>query len=423
VGYIPEITGDRIKDGTLQLVDLAPGVAGFGSVPGVIVPFSGTVAPNGWLFCHGQLVSTTTYATLFAVAGHTYNGGVDPGGNSFRLPDLRGRAVFGKDDMGGTAASRMTLKTLGGSGGVESAVLTLNEMPPHSHGGTTENQSTNHSHSGSTGNDNVDHGHTTGVAHGNNLYRLNGTSPTGEIVSMRPDLYGANITSGSGGRSALHQHSVTIGNNSANHTHSFTTGNPTGQGTQTALSRMPPHLILNWIISTGEAYVAPVNVAEMIPRSVLTAKGNIIVATATNAEGAIAPPSLNQVLLGDPSTATGWKLHSGPLPNLVEWTNVTPVNGYTQYASPYGTTSFMKDAMGTVFVRGLLQVPASPNVTMFTLPVGCRPGRELILRLANSSAAGSGEIRIMTTGVVLVNASGASNGGWQSCTFDFKAEG
>ena len=55
MGYIPEISGDRIKDGGVELQDLAPGVAGFGSVPGVIVPFAGTVAPNGVTPCRPRM--------------------------------------------------------------------------------------------------------------------------------------------------------------------------------------------------------------------------------------------------------------------------------------------------------------------------------------------------------------------------------
>src|SRR5690606_19275689 len=43
--------------------------------PGAVIPFAGTNAPTGWLFCHGQEVSRTTYARLFAVIGTTYGAG------------------------------------------------------------------------------------------------------------------------------------------------------------------------------------------------------------------------------------------------------------------------------------------------------------------------------------------------------------
>src|SRR5208337_1962701 len=70
---------------------------------GVIVPYAGSTAPSGWLLCYGQQVSTSTYANLYAAIGTTYGSG----SGSFGIPDLRGRAPFGVDAMGGTAANRL----------------------------------------------------------------------------------------------------------------------------------------------------------------------------------------------------------------------------------------------------------------------------------------------------------------------------
>jgi microcystin-dependent protein len=59
---------------------------------------------------------------------------------TIRLPDLRGRVAAGKDDMGGTAASRLTAAgsgvagtTMGAAGGAETHRLTGGQMPQHSH--------------------------------------------------------------------------------------------------------------------------------------------------------------------------------------------------------------------------------------------------------------------------------------------------
>jgi microcystin-dependent protein len=68
--------------------------------------FGGTAAPAGWLLCYGQAVSRTTYALLFAVIGIAYGSG--DGATTFNLPDLRGRASIGADNMGGSAANRVT---------------------------------------------------------------------------------------------------------------------------------------------------------------------------------------------------------------------------------------------------------------------------------------------------------------------------
>jgi microcystin-dependent protein len=99
---------------------------------GCVIPYAGTVAPAGWLMCFGQLVSTTTYAALFAAIGTTYGSG----SGTFGLPDLRGRVVAGKDDMGGTSQNRLTGLAgsldgdiLGATGGLETHALTSSEAP------------------------------------------------------------------------------------------------------------------------------------------------------------------------------------------------------------------------------------------------------------------------------------------------------
>ena len=73
---------------------------------GMLAPFAGTSAPSGWFLCYGQAVSRTTYVALFTAIGTTYGAG--DGSTTFNLPDLRGRTIAGVDDMGGSAASRLT---------------------------------------------------------------------------------------------------------------------------------------------------------------------------------------------------------------------------------------------------------------------------------------------------------------------------
>jgi len=117
---------------------ISSGIGAVGFVPvGVVVPFAGSTSPAGWELCYGQAISRTTYAGLFATISTTYGSG--DGSTTFNVPDLRGRVSAGKDDMGGTAASRLTStvltasNTLGATGGTQTHTLTEAQMPAHSH--------------------------------------------------------------------------------------------------------------------------------------------------------------------------------------------------------------------------------------------------------------------------------------------------
>jgi microcystin-dependent protein len=142
-----DMGGNRVRNGAAgsadndfvvmsQLADFTAAIAAAaaGQAPvGTIVEYAGGVAPTNYALCYGQAVSRTDYAALFAVIGVTFGGG--DGSTTFNLPDARGRVVAGKDDMGGTAASRLMSisSALGSAGGEESHMLTVNEMPTHNH--------------------------------------------------------------------------------------------------------------------------------------------------------------------------------------------------------------------------------------------------------------------------------------------------
>lgn len=100
------------------------------SPPGSLLSFAGASAPPGFLLCYGQAVSQTTYAALYGVLGTTW--GSNAGGN-FTLPDFRGIVLAGADNMGGSAAGRLTGYTVGTSGGAQSIVLTTPQIPSHTH--------------------------------------------------------------------------------------------------------------------------------------------------------------------------------------------------------------------------------------------------------------------------------------------------
>jgi microcystin-dependent protein len=60
---------------------------------GVVVAWSGSSAPDGWLLCNGAAISRTTYAALWNICSTTFGSGDTT--TTFNIPDIRGRAVYG----------------------------------------------------------------------------------------------------------------------------------------------------------------------------------------------------------------------------------------------------------------------------------------------------------------------------------------
>ena len=232
-----------------QLNDKAPIAS---RIPvGVISAYAGSSAPSGWLLCAGQAVSRSTYSDLFAALSTTY--GVGDGSTTFNLPDLRGRVAAGLDNMGGSAASRLTStvlsasNTLGASGGAQTHTLDSTQIPAHSHPNTLGSSTV-----ASSG-----HLHTAGsLMAGLNFFNAGGVNYADHYAvasgGTYPENQRAQFPAGGAVSGLSESNSVGIGvvgstsGNSDTTTVSITNANNTGGGSATPITQ--PTLVLNYII-------------------------------------------------------------------------------------------------------------------------------------------------------------------------------
>lgn len=120
---------------------------------GVVLPYSGAVAPTGFIDADGvdqDRVALANLHALYQADGYIY--GIGDGATTFGIPDYRGRVPAGKDDMGGNDAGRLTSgagrpdgDVLGDAGGLETNTLLITHMPAHTHTGST-NTTGGHTH-------------------------------------------------------------------------------------------------------------------------------------------------------------------------------------------------------------------------------------------------------------------------------------
>jgi microcystin-dependent protein len=174
-------------------------------------------------------------------------------GRRMVLPDLRGRTIAGMDDMGATAANRLTSTyfgqsgiVLGNAGGAESRAIAAANLPTHTHNGAgttgSENNTITHSFSGTTSGQSNDHSHTYTDR---TFAASNSTSPGGNPPGGNPSA----VTDTTSGVNVDHSHtfSGTTGGQNQNHQHafSFTTGGGNGL-TNTAIAVASPAMVLTF---------------------------------------------------------------------------------------------------------------------------------------------------------------------------------
>lgn len=136
---------------------------------GEVISYSASVAPAGWLVCDGASYLTTAYPELFAAIGYTYGGA----GANFNVPNNAGRISLAKDDLGGTAANRVTAGVSGGTPTTLGSDIGNQELPTHGHtvtgvqtvlggGAHQHSYSGSHTHLGNLAGGNVEKGYADG---------------------------------------------------------------------------------------------------------------------------------------------------------------------------------------------------------------------------------------------------------------------
>lgn len=207
---------------------------------GCMMMFGATTAPTGWVRANGRTIGNASSAateranadtaSLYSFLWTNYSDSVcavssgrgasaaaDYAANkTIGLPDLRGRAFFGLDDMGNSAAARLgtaisNVTTNGQSGGSEVMTIARANLPNVTLSGTTSEDG--------------DHAHT---------------------VARQLD---AVTTVGSGSPAAIYTAAgSTTTSTAGDHTHTFTTSSINGNVTQTPTYNLPPAFLTTFII-------------------------------------------------------------------------------------------------------------------------------------------------------------------------------
>lgn len=199
------VSTDELAAGCVTDAKLASAVTAKLVPTGTMLDYIGTVAPTGYALADGKTIGdSSSGATVTGGGGSQYsdlyallwNGMADAqapvssgrGGSAaadfaahktIALPDLRGRVIATKDDLGGSVAGRLsswsggagfTPTTLGNYGGTESVTITSAQMPSHTH---TQNS---HNHTQNSHNHTQDSHNHTQNSHATHSYFAAGTS-------------------------------------------------------------------------------------------------------------------------------------------------------------------------------------------------------------------------------------------------------
>lgn len=127
------VTNAKIGNAAVDLNKLVDAVKQSLCPAGTILPYAGDTAPAGWLICDGTALNRNTYATLFAVVGTRFGYGDS---SNFRIPDLRGQFLRGRDGGVGRDPDRNSRTAMNSGGATGDAVGSVqgDQFRSHRHG-------------------------------------------------------------------------------------------------------------------------------------------------------------------------------------------------------------------------------------------------------------------------------------------------
>lgn len=123
VVLIALLTGILLLPKTAKACDTVP-------MLGSLCGFGGNFAPRGWMLADGTTLPISSNTALFSLLGTNFGG---DGRTTFKLPDIRGRAIIGAGQGPGLSNYR-----IGDTVGSEIVALSIAQMPNHNHTATTD---------------------------------------------------------------------------------------------------------------------------------------------------------------------------------------------------------------------------------------------------------------------------------------------
>lgn len=247
---------------------------------GTTVDYVGTTAPTAWVLADGKTIGSATsggterantdtldlYTLLWNAYSNTELIIEDSAGtpttrgasasNDFAankrlpLPDCRGRVRAGKDNMGGTTASRITVAgglfdatVQGASGGAQNYALSTAELAAHAHGpGVHTHAGPSHTHTGPSHTHTIAHDHNNAFAPTNTF----GAAGGGTTVFATPAT--SQLTGGSNTANSGSEGTGATGASGTGNTGAPSADDTASAGSGTAHDNVQPTIIFTAII-------------------------------------------------------------------------------------------------------------------------------------------------------------------------------